>query len=118
LLLQCPYSTAVDIWSAGCILAELYAREALFPGQTEAEQISIVFQKLGTPSTFMWPTDSVVDRSFYPSYPGIALERLMPKMPADGRQLIKSLLAFSPSQRMTAAQALKSIYFSNGSPLN
>lgn len=44
LLLQCQYNTAVDMWSAGCILAELYSRQPLFNGQSEAEQLTIIFQ--------------------------------------------------------------------------
>ncbi|KIH48356.1 hypothetical protein ANCDUO_21576 [Ancylostoma duodenale] len=44
LLLQCSYNTAVDVWAVGCIVSELYQRIPLFPGQTEAQQLSIIFQ--------------------------------------------------------------------------
>ncbi|KJH51073.1 hypothetical protein DICVIV_02740 [Dictyocaulus viviparus] len=43
LLLQCSYNTAVDVWAVGCIVSELYHRIPLFPGQTEAQQLSIIF---------------------------------------------------------------------------
>ncbi|TKR94335.1 hypothetical protein L596_008629 [Steinernema carpocapsae] len=43
LLLQCKYNTAIDIWSAGCILVEMYTRKALFPCQTEAQQLKCIF---------------------------------------------------------------------------
>lgn len=43
-LLQCSYATAVDLWSYGCILAELFTRRALFPGRTESEQLHLIFQ--------------------------------------------------------------------------
>ncbi|EPB72929.1 kinase domain protein [Ancylostoma ceylanicum] len=43
LLLQCSYNTAVDVWAVGCIVSELYQRIPLFPGQTEAQQLSIIF---------------------------------------------------------------------------
>ena len=44
LLLQCKYNTSVDIWSIGCILAELYNLRPLFPAQTEAEQLQSIFE--------------------------------------------------------------------------
>lgn len=43
-LLQCSYNCGVDIWAAGCIIAELYSRQPLFPAQTEAQQLSVIFQ--------------------------------------------------------------------------
>lgn len=43
-LLQCKYNTSVDIWSVGCIFAELYTRRALFPAQTEAQQLNLIFE--------------------------------------------------------------------------
>ncbi|MFH4975182.1 hypothetical protein AB6A40_001891 [Gnathostoma spinigerum] len=111
LLLQCSYNCAVDIWSAGCIIAELYSREALFPGRTEAEQISIIFQKLGTPPVGDWPPNAVVERSCYPSYPGLPFERIAPKVPSDAAELIKSMLAFKTDLRPSSAQVLRSDYF-------
>lgn len=44
LLLQCSYNSSIDIWSVGCILSELYARNPLFPGSTEAQQLKLIFQ--------------------------------------------------------------------------
>lgn len=49
------YSTAVDVWSCGCIMAELLAREPLFPGKNEMEQITLIFKTLGTPTEESWP---------------------------------------------------------------
>lgn len=49
------YSTAVDMWSCGCIMAELLSREPLFPGKSEMDQINLIFKTLGTPTEATWP---------------------------------------------------------------
>jgi dual specificity tyrosine-phosphorylation-regulated kinase 2/3/4 len=49
IMLGIPYTTKIDIWSAGCILAELYTGRPLFPGETEAEQFCRIMEVLGTP---------------------------------------------------------------------
>lgn len=51
------YHTAVDIWSLGCILAELYTGYPLFPGENEQEQLSCIMEVLGVPDRYL------VDRS-------------------------------------------------------
>ncbi|EYB91504.1 hypothetical protein Y032_0205g1931 [Ancylostoma ceylanicum] len=106
LLLQCSYNTAVDVWAVGCIVSELYQRIPLFPGQTEAQQLSIIFQKMGTPRSSLWPHDAVVERSNYPSYPPQPLERLNPRLPADAIPVISGCLTFATEQRLTARDAL------------
>ncbi|KAK6059890.1 kinase domain protein [Cooperia oncophora] len=112
LLLQCSYNTAVDIWAVGCIVSELYQRIPLFPGQTEAQQLSIIFQKMGTPRSSLWPHDAVVERSNYPSYPAQPLERLNPRLPADAVPVISGCLTFATEQRLTAREALRLPFFS------
>ena len=49
------YTEAVDMWAVGCIMAELLRGSPLFPGKTEAETLSMLFQLLGTPSSRIWP---------------------------------------------------------------
>ncbi|KAE8692585.1 Kinase superfamily protein isoform 3 [Hibiscus syriacus] len=49
------YSTAIDMWSLGCIMAELLPKEALFSGKTEFDQLDKIFRTLGTPNETMWP---------------------------------------------------------------
>lgn len=51
LLLSCDkYDAAIDIWSVGCILAELFLRKPLFPGKDYLSQLRLIVQTLGTPS--------------------------------------------------------------------
>ena len=49
------YSTPVDIWSVGCIFAELARKQPLFPGDSELQQLLHIFKLLGTPSEDVWP---------------------------------------------------------------
>ncbi|KAL9664200.1 hypothetical protein QQ045_019598 [Rhodiola kirilowii] len=49
------YSTAIDMWSLGCIMAELLSKKPLFDGKTEVEQLDKIFRTLGTPSEAIWP---------------------------------------------------------------
>src|SRR5690606_4234317 len=57
------YSTPVDIWSIGCIFAEMLSGEPLFPGDCEIDQLFRIFRALGTPNEETWP-----DVSNYPDY--------------------------------------------------
>ncbi|XP_058787066.1 cyclin-dependent kinase G-2-like isoform X2 [Vicia villosa] len=49
------YSTAIDMWSLGCIMAELLSKEPLFNGRTEFDQLNKIFRILGTPNETIWP---------------------------------------------------------------
>jgi serine/threonine protein kinase len=50
------YSTPVDIWSVGCIFAEMVNGRPLFPGSSESDQLMKIFKTLGTPNKKIWPT--------------------------------------------------------------
>uniref|UniRef100_A0A1I7ZH04 cyclin-dependent kinase n=1 Tax=Steinernema glaseri TaxID=37863 RepID=A0A1I7ZH04_9BILA len=113
LLLQCKYNASIDIWSAGCILVELYTRQPLFCCNTEVQQLKTIFQKLGTPRPEMWPQEAAVDCSSFPIYAPVALERLAPQMAQSPHAIDLALqtLNFSPFSRPTAAECLMSSYF-------
>ncbi|KAJ9549524.1 hypothetical protein OSB04_022067 [Centaurea solstitialis] len=49
------YSTAIDMWSLGCIMAELLSKQPLFNGKTEFDQLDKIFKTLGTPNEAIWP---------------------------------------------------------------
>ncbi|ORX92620.1 kinase-like protein [Basidiobolus meristosporus CBS 931.73] len=52
-ILGIPYNTAIDMWSLGCIIAELYTGYPLFPGESEREQLSCIMELLGVPPTYL-----------------------------------------------------------------
>lgn len=113
------YDTSVDMWSAGCILAELLARKPIFPGRTEVDQIELIVRLCGTPTAETWPGLFAPNRDeVYPwfkllpqqSYPSHLAEAFS-RFPAPALDLIQSLLQLDPSRRMTASDALDHDWF-------
>ena len=49
------YGSAVDIWSVGCIFAELMLRIPYMPGESDMDQLKTIFRALGTPTEEDWP---------------------------------------------------------------
>lgn len=49
------YSTSIDIWSAGCIMAEMLCGKPLFPGKNNEDQLVKIFKLRGTPTEQTWP---------------------------------------------------------------
>lgn len=106
------YDASADIWSVGCIFAEL-ARGAngFFGGDSEIDQLHKIFKVLGTPAPSLGITKlrDYKKFKFAPTLPSnlAALTRL----PACGVDLIKKMLHYDPAQRITAAEALRHPYF-------
>ena len=88
-LLGTTYATPVDIWSCGCILAELYLRKPLFPGQYEIDQLGKIFGILGTPAEAEWPKESSVMREAFPSRTTRGLDTLFPDIDPQALDLLK-----------------------------
>uniref|UniRef100_A0A8C2SPR2 cyclin-dependent kinase n=1 Tax=Coturnix japonica TaxID=93934 RepID=A0A8C2SPR2_COTJA len=91
ILLGCKYySTAVDIWSLGCIFAEMVTRRALFPGDSEIDQLFRIFRTLGTPDEASWPGVTALP-DYKPSFPKWArqdLGKVVPPLDEEGRKLL------------------------------
>ena len=107
------YATAVDIWSIGCIFAEMVTRTPLFPGDSEIDELFKIFRVLGTPTEEIWPGVSAY-RDFKPTFPkwqpsdlAAAVPGLCPK----GLDLLAKMLIYQPGKRISAAEALKHSYF-------
>ncbi|KAF3856505.1 hypothetical protein F7725_017228 [Dissostichus mawsoni] len=114
ILLGCKYySTAVDIWSLGCIFAEMLTKRALFPGDSEIDQLFRIFRTLGTPDETVWPgVTSMPD--YKPSFPKWArqdLAKVVPILDEDGRELLGEMLNYDPNKRISAKNALVHRYF-------
>ncbi|XP_071717693.1 cyclin-dependent kinase G-2-like [Rutidosis leptorrhynchoides] len=115
------YSTAIDMWSLGCIMAELLSKQPLFNGKTEFDQLDKIFKTLGTPNEAIWPG--------YSKLPGVKVNfvkhqynLLRRKFPATsftgspvlsdaGFDLLNKLLTYDPEKRITAEAALNHDWF-------
>ena len=111
------YGPAVDMWSVGCIFAELLKRVPYFPGQSDIEQLSRIFTALGTPTESTWPGISdLPDYIAFQPQEGTPLRSLFTAASDDTLQLLQALLAMNPSDRVTARAALEHKYFSTAPP--
>uniref|UniRef100_A0A674BGR2 cyclin-dependent kinase n=1 Tax=Salmo trutta TaxID=8032 RepID=A0A674BGR2_SALTR len=114
ILLGCKYySTAVDIWSLGCIFAEMITRRALFPGDSEIDQLFRIFRTLGTPDEVAWPgVTSMPDyKPSFPKWTRQELSKVVPPLDEDGRELLKQMLSYDPNKRISAKNALVHRFF-------
>ncbi|KAI9911861.1 hypothetical protein PsorP6_009670 [Peronosclerospora sorghi] len=112
------YSSAVDIWSVGCIFAEMAQGKPLFTGISEIDQLFQIFSKLSTPTSETWPGFSSLPNYHFefPHWKRRPLNRLFPRISDLGIDLLTKLLVYNPDQRITAEDALRHPYFSNGAP--
>ncbi|KAI8897445.1 kinase-like domain-containing protein [Globomyces pollinis-pini] len=111
------YTNTIDIWSIGCIMAEmssgriydLMIGRPLFPGSSIRDQLMKIFQTLGTPNETCWPKIHEIPdyKADFPVYPAIDLETLLPKLKGDGIDLLKMLLEYAPERRVSATLALQ-----------
>lgn len=109
------YSTPIDMWSVGCIFAELLRMEALFPGKSEIDQLNRIFKELGTPNDRIWPGYSklpMVQKIPFAHYPVNNLRQRFSLSLSDlGIELLNKFLTYDPQQRISAEDALKHGYF-------
>lgn len=110
-LLQSQYATAVDIWSCGCIFAELFRRIPLFRGKSEGDQLGKIFQVLGVPSREEWPQDVPLSWSSFQPCKGVPIETIVPEICPEGKNLLLSMLTFDPLRRISARHSLIHEYF-------
>ncbi|EAU92872.2 cmgc/cdk/pitslre protein kinase [Coprinopsis cinerea okayama7 len=113
------YSTAVDMWSVGCIFAELLLKEPLFQAKGELELISMIFKLLGPPTKNSWPEyfDLPMAKTIaLPSPQPHQFRSKFPYLTTNGLDLLMCLLTYDPERRITAEEALQHPYFTE-SPL-
>uniref|UniRef100_A0A5S6R3I2 non-specific serine/threonine protein kinase n=1 Tax=Trichuris muris TaxID=70415 RepID=A0A5S6R3I2_TRIMR len=114
------YSSPIDLWAVGCIMAELYLMRPLFPGSSEIDEIFKICAILGTPSREEWPKGYQLAAAMnfrFPQCTPVPLETLILGASHDVIALLQQLLSWNPESRPAATQALKNPCFRNVSKM-
>lgn len=123
------YTTNIDIWSTGCVMAELMQGMPLFPGESGIDQLVEIIKVLGTPSREEIKTmnPNYMEHKFPQIRPHPFSKIFRPRTPADAIDLISSLLQYTPQSRLTAVEAMchpffdelreEDVILSNGRPM-
>ncbi|KAJ1734681.1 mitogen activated protein kinase [Coemansia sp. Benny D160-2] len=108
------YTKAIDIWSVGCIMAEMLSKTPLFPGRDYHHQLKLIFDILGTPSSDAYlGIKSLRAREYIRSLPlkaKVNLNKMFPMASPLAIDLMDKMLAFSPKKRITVEEALAHPY--------
>ncbi|XP_047176250.1 probable serine/threonine-protein kinase At1g54610 [Vigna umbellata] len=107
------YGTTVDLWSAGCILAELFVGKPILSGRTEVEQLHKIFKLCGSPSEEYWKKSKLPHATiFKPQHPYIrVVSQTFKDFPSSTLSLLEVLLAVESDDRGTASSALRHEFF-------
>ncbi|CAI0378524.1 unnamed protein product [Linum tenue] len=117
LLGSTDYGVEVDLWSSGCILAELFnGGKPILPGRTEVEQIHKIFKLCGSPSEEYWKskTSKLSHTAIFKPrqrYERRVGEKFKDTLPSSALGLVEVLLSVDPENRGSTASALASEFF-------
>lgn len=108
------YDQSVDIWSTGCVFAELFLGKPLFPGETDIDQLSKIFSVLGSPNEENWPgCTSLPNFLGFENSQAISFKAIIQGIPNNVTELISEMLNLDPKKRISTENALKSDIFKN-----
>lgn len=121
LLGETQYGPPVDIWSAACVMVEIFTRHAIFPGDGgEISQLDKIYAVLGTPNKTDWP--NLVEMPWFellrPGYrkPSTFEEKFKDRVPGSAFDLLAAMFSYDPAKRPTAADVLEHPYFTVEQP--
>ncbi|KAF2090760.1 Pkinase-domain-containing protein [Saccharata proteae CBS 121410] len=122
LLGETQYGPAVDIWSAACVLVEIFTKKAIFPGDGgEINQLDKIYDVLGTPTRAEWP--GIIDMQWFellrPAQKKAATfaEKYKNKVTAAAFDLLSAMFLYDPAARPSASDVLEHPYFTAEEPL-
>lgn len=107
------YTTAIDVWSAGCVMAELFLGYPLFAGESGVDQLVEIIKILGTPTkdeiNMMNPNYTEMK---FPQIKGCSLENMLKtRAPQEAIDLLQAMLRYNPQKRINAVEALTNPFF-------
>jgi len=109
------YSTPIDIWSAGCIFAEMVTGRPLFPGKDTNDQLYRIIKLMGTPTEENWPTITELpdfkNLANFPVFPTKPLPEIVPGLDSVGYDLLGLMIRYNPALRVTAEKAMSHPFF-------
>lgn len=107
------YSCPVDVWSLGCIFAEMVTRKPLFQGDSEIDQLFRMFRIMRTPTEELWPgVTSLPDyKTTFPCWNQFNLAQQVKNMDLAGLDLLTKTLVYDPAFRISAKEMLEHKYF-------
>jgi len=108
------YDHKIDVWSVGCILAEIHGRKPLFPGDDYIKQMNLIFATLGTPNAddmkFITNEKALEYIKSLKKQPKIPFTKIFPNANPLAIDLLEKMLAFNPHKRISVDEALKHPY--------
>ncbi|CDP12864.1 unnamed protein product [Coffea canephora] len=116
LLGSTDYGVGIDLWSAGCLLGEMFEGRPIMPGRNEIEQLHKIFKLCGSPPEDYWKKVKPPTTFRPPPHYKPCFRESFPNLPDSATDLLATLLSLDPAYRGTATRALESEFF-NTSPL-
>jgi len=114
LLSSTAYTKSIDMWSVGCIFAELVSRKPLFPGKNHVDQLNLITSIVGTPTpeelSIVTNEQALKFMKSMSFKPRVNLAARLPNLSAHGAQLLDQMLQFDPRKRISVQDALEHPY--------
>ena len=113
------YTKAIDIWAAGCVLAEMLNGEPLFPGVSDFELLGLISALLGSPSEETWPGISQLadfGKILFKERPRADFRATFPSWSDEAIDLFEKMLVYEPGKRISAREALHHKWFNAEPP--